>query len=306
MGAIAREVRQYGSQEYEIYVLSSNLPAGVGRVEVVPSRGGMITRWSVDGQELLYLDEQRFADPNLSVRGGIPILFPICGNLPGNRYTLNGQSYELKQHGFARDCTWQAASDVNQGAVTLLLVLESNDQTRAVYPFDFQFTLSYTLFGNVLSLRQRLVNTGNQPMPYSMGFHPYFTVDDKSQLTFEIPAATYQDQKTGMLSPFTGSFDFSREELDFAFKQVSGPVSKVGDRQRDLELTLECSEEFSTLVFWTLRDKPFYCLEPWSAPRNAINTGESLLTLEPGEGRNTFFNLGVEFGMEQGDPVDAG
>jgi galactose mutarotase-like enzyme len=56
---------------------------------------------------MLYLDVERFANPELSIRGGVPILFPICGNLPDNCYTYNGQQYTLKQHGFGRYLPWE-------------------------------------------------------------------------------------------------------------------------------------------------------------------------------------------------------
>jgi galactose mutarotase-like enzyme len=68
-------------------------------LEVVPARGGIITRWQICGEDILYLDRERFKDPNLSVRGGVPILFPICGNLPDNTYQHQGRNYTLKQHG---------------------------------------------------------------------------------------------------------------------------------------------------------------------------------------------------------------
>lgn len=121
-------------QKYKTYILSDEIAGS--QLEVVPERGGMITRWRFQGQELLYLDTERFAHPDLSVRGGIPILFPICGNLPENTYTYNGQTYTLKQHGFARDLPWQVTEQVTHEKASLTLVLNSNEQTRAVYPFE--------------------------------------------------------------------------------------------------------------------------------------------------------------------------
>jgi len=50
-------------------------------IKFCPERGGLITNWVSDGKEILYFDEKRFIDKTKSVRGGIPILFPICGNL---------------------------------------------------------------------------------------------------------------------------------------------------------------------------------------------------------------------------------
>ncbi len=43
------------------------------RLEIVPSRGGIVTNWTIQGQQILYLDRERFKNPTLTVRGGIPI-----------------------------------------------------------------------------------------------------------------------------------------------------------------------------------------------------------------------------------------
>ncbi|WP_390883212.1 aldose epimerase family protein [Kovacikia minuta] len=109
---------------YTTYILSDQETNSI--LEIVPERGGIVTRWQVHGKDILYLDAERFADPALSVRGGIPILFPICGNLPDNTYTYNGQTYTLKQHGFARDLAWEVTEQVTQDRVSLTLVLNSN------------------------------------------------------------------------------------------------------------------------------------------------------------------------------------
>ena len=50
-------------------------------IKFCPKRGGLITNWISDGEEILYFDEKRFMDKTKSIRGGIPTLFPICGNL---------------------------------------------------------------------------------------------------------------------------------------------------------------------------------------------------------------------------------
>ena len=54
------------------------------RLRVVPERGGLITEWRCGDHEILYFDLERFQNKEKSIRGGIPILFPICGDLPGN------------------------------------------------------------------------------------------------------------------------------------------------------------------------------------------------------------------------------
>jgi galactose mutarotase-like enzyme len=266
------------------------------RLEVVPERGGIITSWQVQNQEILYLDEERFANPQLSVRGGVPILFPICGNLPDNTYTLNDKQYTLKQHGFARDLPWKSTQDqVTPEKASLTLVLSSNEQTRAVYPFDFQLAFTYQIQGNTLEIKQQFTNLSTEPMPFSTGFHPYFLTVDKNQLKFEIPSQEYQDQITKEIHSFNGGFDFNRDEIDVAFKQLSGKSATVTDNARKLKLTLEYDDTYSTLVFWTVKGKNYYCLEPWSGPRNAINTGEHLTVLEPQASHTATVRLTANF-----------
>ncbi len=281
------------SQQYETYILTDQ--GASSRLEVVPERGGIITSWSLQGQDILYLDAERFTDPSLSVRGGIPILFPICGNLPNNTYTYKGEQYTLKQHGFARDLPWEVTNQVTNDLVGLTLVLNSNDQTRAVYPFDFQLAFTYQLKGNTLEIQQRYTNHSTEPMPFSTGLHPYFFTSDKTKLEFEIPASQYQDQITKEVHPFSGTFDLSRDEIDVAFRQVNGSSASVADTGRRLKVRLSYSDLYCTLVFWTVKGKDYYCLEPWSAPRNALNTGDHLTQLAPGASYEASVTLAVRF-----------
>jgi galactose mutarotase-like enzyme len=280
-------------QQYDTYVLLDR--ATPSKLEVVPDRGGIITSWQVQGRELLYMDTARFADPNLSVRGGIPILFPICGNLPDNTYTDQGQSYSLKQHGFARDLPWDVVAQQMESELSLTIALTSNEQTRAVYPFEFQLAFTYRLEGQSLVIDQQFTNRSTVEMPFSIGFHPYFLVPEKSQLRFEIPATEAIDQKTQQRQPFFNTFDFAQPEIDWAFLQLNQSVASVADLQRHTRITLSSDPEFSLLVFWTLQGKDFYCLEPWSAARNALNTGERLIRLAPGATLSTTVRLTVEF-----------
>jgi galactose mutarotase-like enzyme len=267
--------------QYLTYVLEDK--ASLSRLEVVPARGGMVTRWKIQGQNILYLDEGRFANAELSVRGGIPILFPICGNLAGNRYVEAQKSYELKQHGFARDLPWDVTEQTTDSCASLTLVLKSNGQTLSVYPFDFQLTFTYQIQDTRLLIRQQFSNHSSKKMPFAAGLHPYFWVKDKTQLSFEIPASEYQDQHTLEVSPFTGGFDLAREEIDVIFPALTGSSATLNDQKRRFKIEINYSDLYSKLVFWTVQGKEYVCLEPWTAGRNALNTGESLTYLEPGD-----------------------
>jgi galactose mutarotase-like enzyme len=266
--------------QYQSYTLSDR--QAHSWLEVVPERGGIVTSWGVRGQEILYLDAERFAQPNLSVRGGMPILFPICGNIPDNAYTYQDRVYTLNQHGFARDLPWEVTEEVTQDLAGLTLVLNSNDRTRAVYPFDFKLAFTYQIQGDTLDIAQTYTNLSDTAMPFSTGLHPYFQTTDKTKLQFEIPSSEYQDQRSQAIREFDGNFDFESDEIDVIFRQLSGNSATVTDNSRQLRLTLSYDRAYSTLVFWTVKGKDYYCLEPWTGPRNALNSGDRLLHIEPG------------------------
>lgn len=279
--------------QYKTYTLSDS--SDKSSIAVVPERGGIVISWVVEGDEVFYLDQERFKDPSLSIRGGIPLLFPICGNLPDDTYEYEGNTYSLKQHGFGRTSAWEVTQQsTSENEASLTVTLKSNEATRAVYPFDFILDYIYVLKGNTLELRQRHRNLSKVPMPFSTGIHPYFAVNDKSLLEFDIPSTQYQVKADPERNSFGGAFDFAQDEIDFAFVDLSGTRSSVIDKGSDRKLTLDFDKNYSTLVFWTVAGKDFYCLEPWSGPRNAMNTGKHLLTVAPGETVETVISMTVE------------
>jgi galactose mutarotase-like enzyme len=266
-------ITHHPDRSYQL--ISSN---GDAKLTVFPDRGGIITEWSIKGTDILYLDQDRWQNPELSVRGGIPILFPICGNLPDNTYQINDRIYELKQHGFARDLPWEvrsAIADDHQASITLSL--HSNPQTLAKYPFDFQLEFTYLWTGNQLRIHQRITNRSQEIMPASWGFHPYFNVTNKHHLQFDLPAQSYQNQQSQQVTAFNGDFPWEQGELDLIFRQLDTNQARITDSDRHTELIISWDDKYyRDLVFWTLPNQDFYCVEPWTAPRNALNTGDNL------------------------------
>lgn len=276
MFTISQEQRQYHT-----YILTDE--DAKSQIEVVPERGGIITRWRIDNREILYLDEERYTDPTKTIRGGVPILFPICGNLPDNTFHHQGKSYKLVQHGFGRLLPWEVMETSTNNCASITIKLKSDRETLAVYPFEFAVTYTYELRGNSLKIWQTYTNKSAVKMPFSAGFHPYFQVGDKQKLEVDIPGTEYADNVSRATSvPFSGEFDYQQQEIDAAFTSIQANSTSIRDRDKQRKITLQYSDFFSTLVFWTVKGKDFICLEPWSAPRNGINTGERLITLDPG------------------------
>lgn len=270
-------------EPYQTYILSDEDQQS--RVEIVPERGAVVTSWRLQGQEIFYMDWERLADPEKSVRGGIPILFPICGDLPDDQYIHGGKTYSLKRHGFARDLPWEVTAKETETDAALTLVLKSNDDTRSVYPFDFELTFTYRLKGNTLTLDQTFQNYSSDPMPFSVGLHPYFWVADKEQMQLDIPATQYKDNLTQQTYPYQGRFDLSQEEIDAQLRPLSRQMTSLVLPKRGFNINLTFSPEYTTAVFWTVQGKDYACIEPWTAPRNALNTGEDLLTIPPWESK---------------------
>jgi len=140
-------------------------------IRIVPERGGLITQWISEGKELLYFDLERFLDKDKSVRGGIPILFPICGDL-SEGYLIGGKKYFLKQHGFARDLPWSIGLLKDKLGIRLKLV--DTKDSRSYFPFFFTLLMDVYLKEKSLQISVKIYNKSKDSMPFSFGLHPYF------------------------------------------------------------------------------------------------------------------------------------
>ncbi len=105
--------------------------------------------------------------------GQTPILFPICGRLFEGKYTYRGKTYEMGNHGFVRHSMLRGEQIDD---TTVRFVLSANEDTRAVYPFDFTLIITYTLEGDKLSSSLSVINDGEEILPFAVGLHPGFNV----------------------------------------------------------------------------------------------------------------------------------
>jgi galactose mutarotase-like enzyme len=260
------------------------LSAGQAVVEVAPSRGGLVTRFAVGKDEILYLDEKSLVDPKANVRGGIPVLFPSAGRLTGDRYTVDGASYPMRQHGLARHARWSVI-DVAQAHLTM--EFRSSPVTKITFPFDFALRLTVDA-GRAgfrsLAIETEVENLGRQPLPLHFGLHPYFLVADKDKgdVRVQITAEEAFNNTRGGYEPWNGVLDFTAPEIDLHLLSVQGGGATLQVPGRPVR-KLAFTDLYRVLVLWTVAMKDFVCLEPWSAPGDALNTGVGLRTLEPGD-----------------------
>jgi galactose mutarotase-like enzyme len=258
---------------------------------IVPARGAIVSRFRVGSRELLYLDEATLRDPTKNVRGGIPVLFPSPGRLTGDRFQHAGHAGAMKQHGFARELPWETRAVEATDAARATLTLRSNDVTRAQYPYDFLLAITFALAGARLRLSVDVENTGAEPLPFGFGLHPYFLVPDagKARARIATHATRAFDNVTKTSGPFHG-FDLTAKEVDLHLEDHGGSESELawGDGAR---MAIRASGELGRWVVWTLAGRDFVCVEPWTCPADALNTGASLLEVPPGGKRSLWVEL---------------
>jgi galactose mutarotase-like enzyme len=265
--------------------------AAHARVVVAPARGGMVTRFDVAGRPVLFLDVASLVDVTKNVRGGIPVLFPSPGPLEGERFSREGRSGSMKQHGFARQRAW---SVLRASASEVTLELRSDDATRAQFPWDFVARLRYALLGTTLTLEMRIENTSDVAMPFALGFHPYFHVDDaeKTRASIATRATRAFDNVKKQNVEIHGAVDLTAAEVDL---HLDDHAERSATLQRgDDRIVVAADAELGRWVIWTLAGKDFVCLEPWSAGANALNTGEHLMVLAPGAAKTLSVSITLD------------
>jgi galactose mutarotase-like enzyme len=257
------------------------LEDGDARVVIAPARGGMVTRFDVGEEPVLFLDAASLADTTKNVRGGIPVLFPSPGPLAGERFSREGKSGSMKQHGFARQEAWAVVGHTERDVT---LELESNDATRAQFPWDFSALLHYTLADTKLTIEMLVRNTSTTPLPFAFGLHPYFHVPDaeKAQARIETDATLGFDNVTKKMVDVRGPIDLTQKEVDLHLVDHKPDTATLRRARDSIVVTADADVgDFGRWVVWTLAGKDFVCLEPWTAPADALNTGDRLLNVLP-------------------------
>ena len=248
-------------------------------LRIVPDRGGLITSWICNGREILYLDQARFKDPFKSVRGGIPVLFPICGDLTDNKFVLNNKEYFLKQHGFARDSSWQIHEIEDQSGVVMKLT--ETQSSLNFYPFKFTVEMEIRLKTNSLEILSKIVNNSKKLMPFSFGLHPYFSIKDLKHVRIDGLTKECINQKKMIKS----ETNFELKRLSNGIDLIAGPTKStvLFDLIDQVSLEMKSEDPFDLSVVWTDPPRQMVCLEPWTSPRNSLINGDRTIVLKPGE-----------------------
>ncbi len=207
-----------------------------------------------------------------------PVLFPFVGKVNGGFYTHMGACYNMGQHGFARDRMFEF---VKGSDTSVTHILKSCEETKKVYPFDFELKVIHTIQGNRLKVNWEVSNSGDSCMYFSIGGHPAFNcpVDDgfaKEDYYVRLGEGKLKyvliDAETGSVDfenpkEIQGEFRLSEELFDndaliFDDHQIERASILYPDKTP--YVTVEC-KGFPSFGLWSKPKSgaPFVCLEPW-------------------------------------------
>lgn len=268
------------------------------KIVVSPGHGARILRWEREGREIITWPENADWSRITKVRGGNPVLFPFVARhyVDGkNEFwrDANGIVRPMPQHGFAKDAKFTVIEGEAENVLRMRLV--DSDETRAVYPFAFQFDVVAALLpGSRLEVRFETTNTGDKPLPYYAGHHFYFAMPhrERADWTLHLPCASWGQRGEN------GSVIHEKAAQDLLRLDDPAPIDRMQIKPKDSKATLHNTRTGRRLVFeldhhgsvpwyavttWTeLADSDFYCVEPWLGLPNAIHHGEGLRWLAPG------------------------
>lgn len=282
------KIESFEKQMFQMYQLKNT--DGTSWITVCPERGGIITGYGTQGQEKLYLNEDTFYDRKQNIRGGIPILFPIAGQLPDGQYEWGGKKYDMPNHGLARIHPWEVIETfADEEKAFISIKFESSIGTIEVFPFKFEVIFTYTLKEDQLFIYQTYRNLSKDSMPIYPGLHPYFKADSKV-VSIDTGAQVYHDYNDGQTKEFTGKIDL--EKLTEAVV-LENKRTDVDAKIDDVDVQINLAKDFRYTVLWTEQGKDFVCVEPWTAKTGELTRQDELIVVEPGEAFETWISFQV-------------
>lgn len=241
-----------------------------GYTAAVDSHGAELSSLKTpDGTEYIWQ-----ADPDIWARHA-PVLFPFVCSTDSKKFTFDGKEYKMSNHGFARDSEFEKEKG-DENSVSF--VLRSNDKTKELYPFDFKFTVAYTLNKNKLTAVYSAENTGIDTMYCFIGGHPGFNCplekdEDFSDyyVKYEKPETVIQQlsDKKIIVADNTDTVNITRElfanDVFMKDKPNSSDIS-LFSRKSGRGVKVFYDNNGCIAVWSPYNDKAsFVCLEPWTS-----------------------------------------
>ena len=293
-----------------------SLRCGSQAVTVVEVGGG-IRSYVSDGRPLL--DGYELHERCTGARG--QALLPWPNRLRDGSYAFAGHGYQLPLtepekhnaiHGLVRWVHW-SATEHGDDRVSMSYPL----RPQSGWPFTLDLRIDYELARAGLTVRTTASNAGSQPCPYGAGAHPYLSLgsgiidglrlqapgsrliraDDRGIPAGTEPAAgtPYDFRTPRTIGPAvldTGYAQLERDDGGLAWVRLADHTSAVG---------LWMDRAYQYMMLFTgdslpdpARRRRGLGVEPMTCAPNALQTGEGLITLQPGESFSSAWGISPE------------
>jgi len=279
-------------------------------VSTAPLRGNVTFEMKVKGQDVLHFPVASLEDPRAG-QFGIPFLGPWANRLDEPAFYANGRRYAFDMelgnvrgsipiHGFLGASEWQvveARADADAAWVTSRLEFFRSPLWMKQFPFAHTIEITHRLQDGVLEVRTRIQNLSLEPMPVSIGFHPYFQLTDSPRddwtiavgartqwLLAENKIPTGETQPIERLFPDPQAVALKDYRLDHVFGDLvrdahGRAVMSVKGRAQRLDVSVGPNYR-AVVIYAPGPDRSFICFEPMAGITNAMNAAHKGLYKE--------------------------
>ncbi|MFI1743421.1 aldose 1-epimerase family protein [Thalassobellus sediminis] len=226
-----------------------------------------------------------------------PNLFPIIGALKNNTYFFEDKAYSLPKHGMVRNNDHITLHEQTENSLTFKLIY--SEATLKIYPFKFEFYITYTLTDTTIKITHTIKNVDNKPMYFSVGGHPAFkcpVYDDENYDDYVLEFEHHENSEThlinmenGLISPKTKPVFsntnllplkhdlFNADALIFKDLKSRKVILKSNKHGNILSFTYN---DFNYLGIWAKPEGDYVCIEPWLGIADNETTNQDLKTKE--------------------------
>lgn len=247
--------------------------------------GAELTSVQYNGKEMLFQGAKVLdSNGNIYWKRQAPILFPIVGQLKNSQTQIEGETYEMSQHGFARDMDFEEISKTENKHHYML---KYNEGTLKKYPYKFELHVIYEIIGDTLTVTYKVKNIDDKIIYFGLGGHPAFNCD-YSNGEYEIVFSENED-KIVFLKLKNGLIDTEKaqnilQDNKICLKEDTFDNDAVimknlksnkvilqnhETNQKILELDFT---GFPYLALWSKKGAPFVCIEPWQNTADKIDS----------------------------------
>lgn len=252
----------------------------------ISSLGAQLKSIKKDGVEFLKTEK------TLEWEDSAPVLFPICGCLKDGKYIYDGIEYFMEGHGFACVSEFEVET-ANDDKVVFLLC--SSDETLKIYPFEFEFRVTYEIKVDKLYISYDVLNKGENDMYFSVGSHEGYVCpegiedysiifDENEDMEISLLDGVLLNGEKKMLFENTKELPLKYEYYTFidtlVFENLKSRKLTLHNRntKRAAELDFNGCDN---LLIWTAPGEKYICIEPWAGLPDFVDSNYDI-TKKPG------------------------